>query len=162
LRKLDEHVVQLGNFIQEIFVRFQNAHSSISRGPHTVLSHHELFLIEVLGDVGSTKMKDAALKVGIAVNTLTGIVDQLESRGFVTRVRSQTDRRVVFLELTTQGKTIFKSAAKAKSEFHRATLSSLSPHERSTLLELFRKMANTNSSSPETPSSAMTKPSKGK
>ena len=141
MAKLDQHVVQLGRMIQEIFLRFQCSHRSISQGPHTVLSHHELFLLETLGGTGSTKMKDAALRLGIAFNTLTGIVDQLENRGFVSRTRSQADRRVVFLELTSEGKKIYKSASKAKYEFHRATLASLSVPERKTLLDLFQKMA---------------------
>jgi DNA-binding MarR family transcriptional regulator len=137
--------------IQEIVRRFQNAHGGISRGPHTQVSHNELFLIEVIGDHGPQMMKDAAIKLGIAVNTLTGIVDQLEGKGFISRSRSQTDRRVVFVMLTPAGKRIYKSAYKAKHEFHRANLASLTPLERGTLLDLFKKMASAGAGNAESP-----------
>lgn len=144
LPRLDQHVLELGQIIQEIIRRFQNANRSISRGPHTQLSHHEQFLLEVLGDKGAQMMKEVALQLGIAVNTLTGIVDALETKELVSRSRSLKDRRVVFIELTPKGSKIYKSATKAKNEFHRANLANLTPQERVQLLSLFQKMAQLN------------------
>ena len=144
LPRLDQHVLELGQIIQEIIRRFQNANRSISRGPHTQLSHQEQFLLEVLGDKGAQMMKEVALQLGIAVNTLTGIVDALETKELVSRSRSLKDRRVVFIELTPKGLKIYKSATKAKNEFHRANLANLTPQERVQLLSLFQKMAQLN------------------
>ena len=78
------------------------------------------------------------------VNTLTGIVDALETKELVSRSRSLKDRRVVFIELTPKGSKIYKSATKAKNEFHRANLANLTPQERVQLLSLFQKMAQLN------------------
>ena len=40
--------------------------------------------------------------------TCTGVVDRLERDGYVTRVRSETDRRVVMLRLTDKGGESYK------------------------------------------------------
>jgi len=38
---------------------------------------------------------------------MTRMIDRLEAKGFIRRVRSAEDRRAVNLELTAEGKTIF-------------------------------------------------------
>ncbi|MFN7135523.1 MAG: MarR family winged helix-turn-helix transcriptional regulator, partial [Myxococcales bacterium] len=46
-------------------------------------------------------------RVGVTDKTCTGLVDRLEEKGFVERVRDDEDRRVVRVRLTTRGTGTF-------------------------------------------------------
>jgi DNA-binding MarR family transcriptional regulator len=49
---------------------------------------------------------DLAREYGIDASTVTRLIDRLEARGLLNRVRSEEDRRVVKLEVTEQGMAI--------------------------------------------------------
>ena len=86
-------------------------------------------------------MRSLAEHLGLAVNSMTSIVDGLEQKGLASRTRSATDRRVIHVELTAQGQATYELAANAKLQFHRALLGALTEDEQEILLVLFRKIA---------------------
>ncbi|MFO0921031.1 MAG: MarR family transcriptional regulator [Pirellulales bacterium] len=139
--ELENQAADLGAVIREILKQFQSIHAMAAEGPHAHLTHHELFLMEHLGEEGPQKMRSLAEYLGVAVNTMTTIIDGLENKGLVLRSRSQEDRRVIHIELTPIGKETLESAMQSKMDFHRAILGVLEPKERNMLLKLFRKIA---------------------
>src|SRR5262245_18443108 len=52
--------------------------------------------------------RQVAAEAGITKGTLTGVVKTLETRGLVTRLRHQTDGRLVLLSLTRTGKQLME------------------------------------------------------
>lgn len=65
-------------------------------GPH-------LGLFFVLSHGPARRMTDLAEMAGTSSANLTGLIDRLEERGLIERVRSEVDRRVVLVRLTDQG-----------------------------------------------------------
>jgi len=63
--------------------------------------------IEALGDVSSKRISDA---VSLSPATVTTILNRLEDRGLLERVRGQADKRVVNARLTQVGLTTLNSA----------------------------------------------------
>jgi len=63
--------------------------------------------IEALGDVSSKRISDA---VSLSPATVTTILNRLEDRGLIERVRGQADKRVVNARLTQVGLTTLNSA----------------------------------------------------
>lgn len=53
---------------------------------------------------GKLKISVLSKKMGLTNSTVSGIVDRLEEQGVVTRERSSTDRRVVYVDLTPEYK----------------------------------------------------------
>ena len=53
---------------------------------------------------GPLRMTELAEAVGASLASTSGVVDRLAQRGFVRRVPSQEDRRVVTVELTDEGR----------------------------------------------------------
>jgi DNA-binding MarR family transcriptional regulator len=53
---------------------------------------------------GPCAHRDLAVALGVAPATVTAVVDGLERRGHVTRVRDERDRRVVRVALTAAGR----------------------------------------------------------
>lgn len=60
----------------------------------------QIMLIGILSHNGQMKISDLSEKIGLSNSTVSGIVDRLEKQGFVERIRSKEDRRVVYVDLT--------------------------------------------------------------
>ncbi len=86
-------------------------------------------------------MRSLAEHLGVAVNSVTSLIDHLEKKGLVHRTRSDVDRRVINVELTESGLKAFEIVSDAKLQFHRALLSALTEDEQEIMLVLFRKIA---------------------
>src|SRR4029077_12474329 len=81
----------------------------------------------------STGTLARAAYIGYA--TLTGILDRLEERGYVTRTRDSADRRTVILKMTAAGEKLLASAPSLLQNRLRDELRRMSEAERSALLK---------------------------
>lgn len=86
------------------------------------------------------RMSDLAECSQISQTSLTGIVDRLEERGLVCRTRSDSDRRVVEVDLTVEGRATMEAANAEYFSRVNAVLEPLDPSERELLLSLVRKL----------------------
>ncbi|WP_248929225.1 MarR family winged helix-turn-helix transcriptional regulator [Paenibacillus hamazuiensis] len=68
------------------------------------ISCSSISLIFQLEHKTQMKMNDIADHLGITLGAATSLIDKLEAQGWVTRVRSTTDRRIIYVELTEEGK----------------------------------------------------------
>jgi len=139
--QLEQRARDLGLVIQDILKQFQCLHNAAANGPHANLGHQDLRVVENLGDDGPQMMRSLAEHLGVAVNSMTSLVDNLEHKGLAHRTRSETDRRVVNVALTDEGQKTYQSVSVAKLQFHRALLAALTEDEQEILLVLFRKIA---------------------
>lgn len=64
------------------------------------LTGPQVMIIGVLSHSGQMKISDLSEKMGLSNSTVSGIIDRLEKQGFVERLRSEEDRRVVYVSLT--------------------------------------------------------------
>jgi len=60
--------------------------------------------IVILSNRGRCIMSDFANAVGVPVSTATHMIEKLVRKGLVVRVRSEEDRRVVYVELSDEGR----------------------------------------------------------
>ncbi len=147
--KLDSRVAELGVLVRDIVKRFESANVVAANGPHAELTMQETRVVEMLGESGCQMMRAVADYLGVAVNSVTTIADNLEAKGLLTRKRSSTDRRVVHVELTPAGHQASRSVVAVKSQFHREMLSSLTDEEQAILLLILRKIAGLESGEPQ-------------
>jgi len=61
------------------------------------LTGTQSMLIGILVHSKKIKISDLSSRLGLSNSTVSGIIDRLESRGLVERIRSQEDRRVVYV-----------------------------------------------------------------
>lgn len=104
------------------------------------LTTQEIKAVEFLGGFGPVKMKDLAEHLMLAVSSTTTLVDNLEAKDVVRRIRSSEDRRVIFLELTEAGAQDFERASQSYLDFCIDMLNTLDEDDQDKLVELFRKM----------------------
>jgi len=72
------------------------------------MSH--LHVMGILSRHGDTPMSRLADLLDVSMSNATGIVDRMEERGFVERVRVPDDRRVVLVRLTATGRATLDEA----------------------------------------------------
>ena len=79
------------------------------------ITNNDMHIIEAVGLSGENTMSVVAKKLGITAGSLTTSVNSLVNKKYVTRKRSEEDRRVVFLQLTAKGKRAYEH----HREYHR-------------------------------------------
>jgi len=68
---------------------------------------NDMHVIEAIGTGSPQNMTSVAKALSVTTGTLTISVNNLVKKGFVERVRSEEDRRVVLVYLTEEGKRIY-------------------------------------------------------
>lgn len=73
------------------------------------------------------------------VPAITGLIDRLEKESLVERKRCTTDRRVVYVQITTKGNRLLKKLDQPEAELHQQLLGHLSRKELAELSRLLVK-----------------------
>ena len=66
----------------------------------------QLWVLKTIHQNGSLSLGDLSRRMYINPSTITGVVDRLEKKKYVLRVRNEKDRRVVKVELTPKGERL--------------------------------------------------------
>jgi DNA-binding MarR family transcriptional regulator len=85
---------------------------------------------------------DVARHLNHDTGATTRMIDQLEARGFLTRSRSKSDRRLVNLALTPQGRATARALASRLVDFWNEVLQDFTQSEASGLIALLSKLAD--------------------
>ena len=101
-----------------------------------------------LRDGLGTTCADISRHMNYDSGTTTRLVDHLEKRGFVTRNRSKTDRRVVHLALTPQGKAVTRALTPTTMNFWNEMLDGFTPAEGAMLIEMLTRLLQRMEKSP--------------
>ncbi|MFD0620108.1 MarR family winged helix-turn-helix transcriptional regulator [Paenibacillus sp. GCM10027629] len=81
---------------------------SVSKDIRTYdLSPSEFGILEVLFTKGRIPLQQIGEKILITSGTMTYNIDKLVKKGWIARIPSHEDRRVIFAELTAQGQEFF-------------------------------------------------------
>jgi MarR family transcriptional regulator, 2-MHQ and catechol-resistance regulon repressor len=109
------------------FVKLMRAGESVMMRVHRHLDDYGLTIsqfgvLDAIFHIGSMSQKDLAQKLLKSGGNLTMVIDNLEKRGLVKRIRSAVDRRVINVSLTEAGEALIrqifpKHVAIIKQEF---------------------------------------------
>lgn len=97
-------------------------------------------VLEILYKRGPVPLKKISEEMMVTGANITCVVDNLEKEGFVKRIPSKEDRRVIHADLTPQGKAKVESILPAYAESMAGILSALSEHEQKELTKLLGKV----------------------
>jgi MarR family transcriptional regulator, organic hydroperoxide resistance regulator len=90
------------------------------------LSGAEINALANLGDGGTLNVRQLSERTGARASTLTGLLDRLENRGYLTRELYPADRRSFRLPLTEAGQAVAARVVTAIADLERDALSRLS------------------------------------
>jgi DNA-binding MarR family transcriptional regulator len=100
----------------------------------------EMRVLFTLNQLGASPMSLIAEEQLMTQASITGIVDDLEARGFVERLRSTEDRRVINVGLTKMGKDILERGLAWHRKFIDKTMSDLTETEAAELSSTLEKL----------------------
>jgi DNA-binding MarR family transcriptional regulator len=104
------------------------------------VSMTQLHVLWLLQHHGAMSMGRLAELLDVSMPNATGIIDRMEERGLVERVRVPTDRRLVLVRPATAGLQALSETAATKREHMRAVLGHLSAAERPIVLSALRSL----------------------
>lgn len=97
-------------------------------------------VLEAILHKGPLSQRDLSLKVLTSPGNMTDLIDKLEARGLVRRVRQKADRRAVRVELTAAGTALIEPLFAAHARDIDAAMAGLDAAELRQLGALLRKL----------------------
>jgi len=104
------------------------------------LTLNQLGVLEAILHKGPLSHRELGRKVLTSAGNMTDVVDKLEQRGMVRRVRHTEDRRSVKVELTDEGREMIETRFPLHARLIHAAMSGLSNEELHQLGELLRRL----------------------
>lgn len=114
--------------------------------PELELSHREAHILDLIHRRGAQTMSELAAQMAMPLSTLTRVVDRMQQKELIERVRKPEDRRVVQVGLCERGCRVGEHFESCKRQLGRKMLEPLSPGEREILLELMAKLVGASTS----------------
>lgn len=93
----------------------------------------QLITLLLIVDKGPLTIACIAKEVHLSPSTLVGIIDRLESKGYVQRERNARDRRQIFISSTQEGRFFMSQAPSPLQETLAQALGALTPLEQATI-----------------------------
>lgn len=98
--------------INDVFVKLFNdvldiEERALATSEFRNISVNDMHIINAIGLQDAKNMTTVAKSLSVTVGTLTIAINNLVKKGYVQRVRSQEDRRVVLISLTEAGENVF-------------------------------------------------------
>jgi DNA-binding MarR family transcriptional regulator len=94
--------------LRRIFKALQNYSHEVSH--RYGITGPQLWVLKTVFKDGGLPLGELSQKMYLHPSTITGVVNRLEKKGYVSRDRDQEDRRVVMVQLTPKGKRLVKRA----------------------------------------------------
>jgi MarR family transcriptional regulator, organic hydroperoxide resistance regulator len=104
----DEAVSGIMQSLRRIFKAIQDYSHEVSK--KYGITGPQLWVIKTVSLDGRLSLGDLGKRMYLQPSTITGLVDVLEQKGYVARVRDREDRRVVKVQLTLKGQRLAKRA----------------------------------------------------
>lgn len=104
------------------------------------LSTTEMHTIEVIGMYGSKTMSEIASQLDITTGTLTPMVDKLIKKNYLERKRSETDRRLVYVNLTRKGRLAYRIHQKFHTDMIKQVVTGFTAQEEIVLVNGLDKL----------------------
>lgn len=126
--------------LEEVFQEVaRNIAIKIFQGADQNLTHPQFFMLKRLGK-GSSTVSEMAEYMGVSLSAITSMADRLVKTGYVTRKRSEHDRRLVWLELTDTGREVMEETTSRRREIINGLLGRLPEEDLESLYVIYHKV----------------------
>lgn len=133
--------VKLNELLVSLFNQVMNAEGkAIITEEYKEISNNDMHIIEAVGIQEPKSVSTIAKAMGVTVGTLTVNMNSLEKKGYIVRVRSNEDRRVVLVELSEKGRKAFFHHRDFHKGMIKAAVSGLDEEEMKSLISCLQKL----------------------
>ncbi len=140
-----EETMNINKTLNEVLVKlFRNVNVIEERALRTDeyrdVTTNDMHVIEAIGMDGTRNMTSVARALEVTTGTLTIAVNSLVKKGYVDRVRSEEDRRVVLVSLSEKGKRAFLHHRRFHEQMIEAVVTELTEEEQLVLERALTKL----------------------
>ena len=137
--------MNINHMLNEVLVRlFRNINvieeRAICTGDYKDVTANDMHVIEAIDMEEARNMSSVARSLGVTTGTLTIAVNSLVKKGYVERVRSEEDRRVVLVSLSEKGKKAYLHHRQFHEQMIEAIVEELSEEEQAVLEKALVKL----------------------
>ncbi|MCH4887174.1 MarR family transcriptional regulator [Acidaminobacter sp. JC074] len=100
----------------------------------------EFFVLFALDANGPMTIQEIGSKIDMTSGTMTYVIDKLEKKDYIKRVRCQEDRRRIYIELTDQGVDFWNEIISKHMIAMNDSFSHMTEDEMLQLIELMKKV----------------------
>lgn len=104
------------------------------------VSFSEFAVLEVLLHKGPLPIGDVGDHVLLTSGSMTYVVDKLEEEGLIRRRHCEEDRRIIYAELTGQGRELIEEVFSEHAALIRRLMDELSPAEKQKATDLLKRL----------------------
>jgi DNA-binding MarR family transcriptional regulator len=140
MRGLEAKARELTDLILQLTHQITIRESEILQNWDVELTLPEFKVIHFLNRRGPSIMREIADHLGMAVSTMTGIIDRMVKKNLVVRERPEDDRRIVKVELTEQGRQAEDWHMSEHKRITIAILKRLNEEDQDALLDIMKKV----------------------
>jgi DNA-binding MarR family transcriptional regulator len=131
---------------EEVLIALRRITRAIDLHSRQLIQSHGLtgpqaLILKKLLDTGQTPVGTLAQRVNLSQATVTDILNRLEKRGLVRRVRSETDRRRVLVEGTEEGKRLLQTSPPLLQKQFAERFKALQDWEQTLVLSTLQRVA---------------------
>ena len=138
---MDEHVASINEFLVTVFNDILTIEESeLKKSSFDDLSIKEMHTIEAIGMYKKKTTTEVAKELSITTGTLTVAVNHLVRKGYVERLRSEDDRRVVKLGLTSKGRLVFRVHNNFHKKMVEAVIVDMNSEQEDILIAALKKL----------------------
>ena len=131
---LNELLVMLFNEVLDM------EHKALINGSFKEISINDMHIIDAIGIQEARNMSAVAKTMSVTVGTLTTAINNLVKKGYVSRIRSAEDKRVVLLSLTEKGVAAYQKHAVFHKQMVQTVMDGFEGEEMEVLLRAFKKL----------------------
>jgi len=136
MTKDEELLIALRKIIRAIDMRSRELNKQVG------LTGPQLLILQKVGKQPGVMVREIAEDITLSAATVTSILDRMETRDLVTRIRSTKDKRRVGVFLTEHGTTSLASAPLPLQEHFRERFSGLEQWEQSQMVATLQRLAS--------------------
>ena len=122
-------------------IRAVDLHSRKLSTQHKITTPQLVCLLAIV-EREPARTSDIAKTISLSSATVIGILDRLETKGFIRRERSTIDRRVVNIWSTPEGKDLTRNAPSPLQDMLADAIEGLSSDEQTSIAETFERVVS--------------------
>ncbi|MCM3568711.1 MarR family winged helix-turn-helix transcriptional regulator [Neobacillus mesonae] len=129
----------------KLFIVLSRAYKAINEHVNKFIQSNglnptEFAVLELLYHKGDQPLQQIGAKILLASGSITYVVDKLEQKGLLKRVACPNDRRVIFAQISDEGKNLIQGIFPEHAKRIDELMSSLTDSEKTEAIELLKKL----------------------
>ncbi|MEI4800654.1 MarR family winged helix-turn-helix transcriptional regulator [Bacillus sp. NPDC077411] len=128
------------NLSTNFFAMFRTIRNDMNKIFEDYIPWNEFLVLRILNRNQKEMVSRVANELNVSNSHITAVAEKLIKKGLVTRSRSTSDRRVVYLEIIDKGKELVAEMEKQNKLYLKERFSALSEEEMTVMIAISHKL----------------------